>query len=130
MEDLTGNRTEATLDNARLEGVADRVEVKTADMRQLPFADATFDLVVSFAAIHNLYAEGDRAQAIREIARVLKPGGQALIADIRHSRQYLAVFGENGCRDVRRLDSPILSACAVITWGSVRPATLLVRKSG
>src|SRR5262249_21448873 len=38
-EDLSGNRPEGALENARCEGVAERVEVKTADMRQLPFPD-------------------------------------------------------------------------------------------
>src|SRR5437660_1447109 len=45
--DLSNNRPEATLENARLEGVADRVQVKDGDARQLPFADAVFDVVVS-----------------------------------------------------------------------------------
>ena len=53
-EDLSGNKAEATLENARLEGVADRVEVRTVDMRKMPFEDAMFDIVVSRAAIHNL----------------------------------------------------------------------------
>src|SRR5262249_45970012 len=55
-EDLSGNRPEATLENAKIEGVADRVEVQTADMRKIPFPDATFDVILSCAAIHNLYA--------------------------------------------------------------------------
>jgi SAM-dependent methyltransferase len=91
-EDLSGNRPEATLENARREGVADRVDVQTGDMRKMPFASNTFDIVVSRAAIHNLYKAGDRAQAIGEIARVLKPGGQALIEDIRHLQEYATVF--------------------------------------
>src|SRR5271163_165983 len=45
-EDLSGNRPEATLENARLERVAERVEVKDGDARQLPFADGTFDVIV------------------------------------------------------------------------------------
>src|SRR4029453_3488366 len=73
-EDLSGNKPEATLENARREGVEDRVEIKSADMRELPLADRTIDVVVSRAAIHNLYSSDDRAKAIREIARVLKPG--------------------------------------------------------
>jgi arsenite methyltransferase len=93
-EDLSGNRAEATLENARHAGVADRVELQTVDMRKMPFASDTFDVVVSRAAIHNLYKARDRAQAIAEIARVLKPGGQALIEDIRHHQQYTAVFSE------------------------------------
>jgi ribonucleotide reductase alpha subunit len=43
-EDLSGNRPEATLENARLERVAERVEVKDGDARRLPFADGTFDV--------------------------------------------------------------------------------------
>src|SRR5262249_35100229 len=83
-QDLSCNKPEATLENARVEGVSDRVEVRTADMRQLPFPEDSFDVVVSCAAIHNLYEASDRAEAIGEIARVLKPGGRAVIDDIRH----------------------------------------------
>ena len=52
--DQGNNSKEATLRNAELEGVADRVEVHTGDMRQMPFADATFDAVVANLAIHNV----------------------------------------------------------------------------
>ncbi len=129
-EDLSGNHPEATLENARREGVADRVTVQTADMRRIPFAAATFDVVVSRAAIHNLYQASDRAQAIREIARVLKPGGQALIEDIRHPQEYAAVFTQQGCADVRREGSLAVSVLLMlISFGSLRPATLVVRKS-
>jgi len=128
-EDLSGNRPEATLENAGLEGVLDRVEVKTADMRKLPFDDASFDAVVSSKAIHNVYSKDGRAEAIREIARVLKPGGRALIDDIRHGSEYAATLASAGCRDVRRLDSRAASAfLALVTVGSLRPATLLARK--
>ena len=129
-EDLSGNSPESALENARREGVADRVEVKTADMRRLPFADNSFDVVVSRAAIHNLYQPDERAQAIREIARVLKPGGQAVIDDIRHLHEYTAVFSQHGCSEIERIGSPLVSALLmIVTLGSLRPATLLVRKS-
>ena len=129
-EDLTGNHAESTMENARREGVAEHVEVQSADMRQMPFADDTFDVVVSRAAIHNIYNAADRAQAIREIARVLKPGGQVVIDDIRHLRQYSSVFAQNGCGDIQRFGSRILSALLMlITFGSLRPGTIVVRKS-
>jgi ubiquinone/menaquinone biosynthesis C-methylase UbiE len=128
-EDLSGNRPEATRINAEREGVANRVEVRTADMRDLPFPDATFDVVVSRAAIHNLYSAADRARAIAQIARVLKPGGQALIDDIRHHREYVATFAEHDCKDVQWLGSRIVRFfLTLITMGALRPATLLVRK--
>jgi arsenite methyltransferase len=129
-EDLSGNRPESTLDNARREHVADRVEVQTADMRQLPFPKDTFDVIVSSAAIHNLYSAADRRKAIAEIARVLKPGGQAVIDDIRHHTEYAATFLEHGCGDVRAVSSRAgMFLLALLTMGSLRPATLLVRKA-
>lgn len=129
-EDLSGNRDDVPLKNAALEGVAERVTVQTADMRRMPFADNSFDVVLSRAAIHNLYSSTDRETAIREIARVLRPGGRAVIADIRHHHEYMKTFKDAGCRDVRLLDSKLLSMlCTVLTMGSFRPNTMLAVKA-
>jgi ubiquinone/menaquinone biosynthesis C-methylase UbiE len=128
-EDLSGNGMVATLENARREGVADRVAVQTADMRELPFEGGTFDAVVTTFAIHNLYQRPDRDKAIAEIARVLKPGGAALIADMRHHGQYARAFRDLGFTDVRRVGSPVTQRLwALLTWGAFQPATLLARK--
>ena len=130
-EDLTGNAQASTLENARREGVADRVEVKTADMRRMPFEDATFDAVVSTNAIHNLYTREDREKAIAEIARVLKPGGRALVCDIRHHGEYAAAFRRGGVAEVSHVGSRVVQAFwAVVTMGTFQPATLLGRKGG
>jgi arsenite methyltransferase len=129
-EDLSGNRPDATLDNSRRENVADRVEVRTGDMRKLPFPDGSFDVVLSMNAIHNLYAAADRDKAIAEIARVLKPDGRVLIVDIRHFHQYEKGLRAGGCAEVRRRSGVLLPlVLTVITWGSLRPATLLARRS-
>jgi SAM-dependent methyltransferase len=101
-EDQAGNSPEATLANIQLEGVADRVEIKDGDARQLPFPDARFDVVLSSWALHNIYAPGDRQRAVREIARVLKPGGHVALLDIRHTREYAEVLRECGLSGVRR----------------------------
>jgi SAM-dependent methyltransferase len=127
-EDLSGNKPEATLENAKLEGVAGRVEVRTADMRAIPFPDATFDVILSSAAIHNLYSSADRAKALAEIARVLKPGGRVLIDDIRHHREYTRHLTDGGCAVTRVSSVAMMIFLAAITFGSLRPATLLARK--
>src|SRR5258707_710317 len=77
----SGNALSVTEHNAALEGVAGRVALHTADMRQLPFSDGFFDLVVSSMAIHNIPNAEGRRQAIHEAVRVLKPGGRLVIVD-------------------------------------------------
>lgn len=52
------------------------VEGTVADVTELPFDDASFDAVL---AVHMLYHASDRPGAIAEIARVLKPGGIAIV---------------------------------------------------
>jgi SAM-dependent methyltransferase len=128
-QDLTGNRPEATLENARREGVADRVEVKDGDARRLPFADAAFDVVVSGLALHNIPDAGGREQAVREIARVLRPGGRVLLVDIGHTAVYARVLRESGLADVRRTPSGVGTWPAMLfTWGAVRPYRVTAAK--
>jgi arsenite methyltransferase len=71
-------------------------------MRMLPFVDASFDAVVSSLAIHNLPGTAERAKALREIVRVLKPGGRVALQDIAHTAQYARVLRTCGLRAVRR----------------------------
>jgi ubiquinone/menaquinone biosynthesis C-methylase UbiE len=129
-EDLSGNKPEATLENARREGVGDRVSIETADMRKLPFPDGTFDVVVSRAAVHNIYSAGGRAEAISEVARVLKPGGHAIIDDIRHLGEYRETFARHGCTDAGPAGSLFVSLILIVlTMGSLRPGVVHVKKS-
>ncbi|MBD8900052.1 class I SAM-dependent methyltransferase [Rhodanobacter sp. DHG33] len=99
--DQSGNAAEATARNAELAGLRERVQIDTGDMRQLPYADASFDVIVSSLAIHNLPTETDREQAVREIARVLKPGGRLALLDFRHTAHYAQTLREAGL-DVQR----------------------------
>ena len=94
--DQMNNSRDATLANAKAEGVTDRVEVKDGDMRSLPFADASVDAVVSSLAIHNVEGAADRDKAIGEIARVLKPGGRVGILDIANVGRYANKLKESG----------------------------------
>lgn len=101
-KDQAGNDPAATIANARAEGVAERVELRDGDARQLPFDQQSFDVIVSSMALHNIPGAAGRAAAIGEIARVLKPGGHLAILDFRHTGQYAAVLAAAGLGDVHR----------------------------
>jgi ubiquinone/menaquinone biosynthesis C-methylase UbiE len=100
--DQSGNAAEATRRNAVAEGVADRVELHTGDMRALPFADNAFDVVLSNFAIHNIRGRAGREKAISEAVRVLRPGGRLLIVDVRATRQHQAQLGRLAMDEVAR----------------------------
>lgn len=100
--DQWDNRPEATLENAEIAGVADRVEVREADARELPFEDASFDVALSSLVIHNISGSGEQARAVREIVRVLKPGGHVAILDIVGTRRYQRELEAAGMTAVRR----------------------------
>jgi ubiquinone/menaquinone biosynthesis C-methylase UbiE len=50
--------------------------------QNLPFPDGSFDLVVSSLAVHHMPEEA-RPEALRQMFRVLRPGGRLLIAEFR-----------------------------------------------
>jgi SAM-dependent methyltransferase len=57
-------------------GLAGRLSAAAGDVRDLPFADGTFDAIYSMGTIEH-FAETGRAVA--ELTRVLKPGGRAIV---------------------------------------------------
>jgi SAM-dependent methyltransferase len=54
-------------------------DVQQASVTDLPFADSTFDLVTSFDVLVQLPGEGSDELAMREMFRVLRPGGIAFV---------------------------------------------------
>lgn len=125
-KDQSGNRPEAALANARAEGVAERVAVKTGDARQLPFSDDSFDVVVSHWVVHNLSNRRDRGQALDEMARVLKPSGWLLLTDIENHAEYIAHFNNLGFVNIRHVVSRFWDKVrGFVTFGTFRPGTVI-----
>jgi SAM-dependent methyltransferase len=121
--DQSGNARDVTLKNAVREGVDGRVAVETGDMRALPFADASFDVVVSSMAIHNVASNAERVRAVTEAWRVLAPGGRLVIADIKATRLYASTLSGLGAAVThRRLGWRFW-------WGNPLAATSLVTAS-
>ncbi len=94
--DLAGNDPAAAVENARKEAASDRVRIVTGDMRALPLADRSVDVVLSSLAIHNVQGQAGRTRAIAEIARVLAPGGVVVIQDFQNVQRYAEDLRSNG----------------------------------
>ncbi len=78
-----GGNVDMLWKNAREEGVAERIEFKEADARQLPFEDELFDVVLCSGAVHHIsHNPADHEQTISEMVRVLKSGGQVVLWDV------------------------------------------------
>ena len=55
------------------------VSLTEADVRYLPYPDKSFNWAISVATYHHIQSEEGRLKALRELKRVLKPGGEAFI---------------------------------------------------
>ena len=76
--DISHTFVEIARDNARQAGVS--VDFRLGDAARMSFPDGSFDFVVCQAAFKNFSRPGP---AIDEMYRVLRPGGTALIQDMR-----------------------------------------------
>jgi arsenite methyltransferase len=123
--DLSGNSPDALLLNAQAANVKDRLTIDTGDARKMPYFDASFDVVLSMTAIHNISEASGRRTAVAEIWRVVKPGGQIMIFDILYARSYFRQLCELGAIDTK-LSGPI-PLWGVIGWRFTahKPATQL-----
>lgn len=113
-KDLSNNAADATMRNVAAEGVVEGVEILTGDARDLPFADASFDRAVSLLCIHNIEDKAGQARACREIARVLKTGGRAVIGDYVPTHAYAAAFAAAGMTVVQ--SKPAFGVALSLMW--------------
>lgn len=76
---------------------------QVADVAELPFDDQSVDLVVSSISLHHW---DDPAAGLRDIVRILRPGAQAWIYDIRRVVRRAARASSDLDAEVR-LENPI-----------------------
>jgi len=121
-KDQWHNTPAAAIANARRAGVAGHVHVHDADARHLPFRDAAFDVVTSSLVIHNIPGRQQRDQVLREVVRVLKPGGRVLIVDLAHTAHYACELRAAGLADVHRSLPMPQFLCAIAVTCTQSPA--------
>jgi sarcosine/dimethylglycine N-methyltransferase len=122
--DITESRYQGALRLTRLVGLDDRVEFRLGNALEMPFADASFDVVLGQEAFAHV---PDKPRLIAECARVARPGGVVAFTDIlkgpaltpaayaRLEREmtflslesldgYARLLAENGCRVLEQDD--------------------------
>jgi ubiquinone/menaquinone biosynthesis C-methylase UbiE len=95
-DDLSENSFTKASKNAVLENVANKIELKEENILQTSFQNNYFDVVLSNLCLHNVGDKENRKKACREIHRILKKGGVAIISDIVHHGEYKAAFLQLG----------------------------------
>jgi demethylmenaquinone methyltransferase / 2-methoxy-6-polyprenyl-1,4-benzoquinol methylase len=81
--DISGGMLEIAERRAARAGLGSRYERLVASVESLPFPDAAFDVVMAGFVIRNV---GDIPRGLREMRRVLRPGGCAVILDLHTPR--------------------------------------------
>ncbi|WP_067683681.1 class I SAM-dependent methyltransferase [Nocardia miyunensis] len=100
-----------------------------AAAQSLPFEDASFDVVTCTFAMHHI-PDTDRAAALAEMFRILKPGGRLLLADMAptglhgHLTKLLSRHMDPAEIDIRRYREPLqATGFGQITYAVVPPST-------
>lgn len=78
--DIAPTMVKRTRESAEQLGIADQVEAVQADVENLEFGEAEFDVAVSFTGLH-CFSHPEKA--ITELARVVKPGGKLWLSWLR-----------------------------------------------
>ena len=106
-EDMGGNSEAATRHNLELEGISDRCTLLGIPAQEMNFPEGTFDVIVSNLCLHNIYDRQTRRRAVRQIARVLRPGGVAILSDYKLTGEYAEQLSQAGFEVERRWGNPL-----------------------
>ncbi len=77
--DLAGWMLRLAAGNVERAGLRDAIRLESADAKALPYADASFDCVISNTILHHI---PDPAPALAQMRRVLRPGGWLFVRDL------------------------------------------------
>jgi ubiquinone/menaquinone biosynthesis C-methylase UbiE len=107
--DISRTMVQISKENAAAAGVT--VEFRQGDATEMPFTDGSFDLVVSQAAFKNFRHP---VSALNEMHRVLRPGGAAVIQDLRKEASGADIDREVESQEVGAVSSFITKR--ILAW--------------
>ncbi len=97
--DLSGE-AEIARQNAKLEGVADKIRIDVCETPKFVYPDNYYDVAVSALALRHAGESDVREQLLREMLRVLKPGGRLAIYDILRTGEHAQTLRAAGAQSV------------------------------
>ena len=104
--DISKTFVEIAQKNASKAGVGAAIEFRQGDAAHMPFDDETFDFIISTAAFKNF---ADPVGALREMQRVLRAHGKAVIIDMRRDVSSEAISDYVKSLGLSRLDSLMMN---------------------
>jgi ubiquinone/menaquinone biosynthesis C-methylase UbiE len=89
------------------------VDIKPGVIEQLNYPDKSFDVILCIIVMHHMPDE-TKVLGIKEMARVLKPGGRLLVVD--SNLQLLPSFEQDGFSQVKAGEIPFAGGYNFILW--------------
>lgn len=77
--DMAQHMLDVARRNVERDGLAERIELRLCDAKQMPFGDASFDCIMSNSIVHHIPAP---LAVFAEMARVIQPGGVFFVRDL------------------------------------------------
>lgn len=91
---ISGNALYTVQNNAQIEKVGDKTSFQYGAATEIPYEDASFDIVNVSSVLHEIHDRSDQENALQEIYRVLKPNGYLYLGEWnRASWQCIAFCG-------------------------------------
>lgn len=108
---------EAARERAKTAGIVDKVRFESVSLPRLSYPDAHFDAVISSRALNALDTVEQREQAVREMVRVLKPGGKIAIHELADASDFARMLVMQGIANasIARTSLPLGLGGRVVT---------------